>query len=89
MITTGLMNLAYYVVQLILSLFPADSGFPEEVHNAMIYFGGYLGILDVLVPIDTLATAVGLVFTIELTIFGYKTVKSLISHVPFVGGKGV
>lgn len=89
MITTAFINLAYTLVSTIVSWFPNGSGFPAEVHTAMQYFGEYLGVLDALVPVSTLATAVGIVFTVEITIFGYKTLKSLVSHVPFIGGRGV
>jgi len=88
MITTAIINLAYYVVNMLLSILPNGTGLPTEMHTAVTVLGGYVGVTDALLPVTTLATCVSIVVTIELVIFGYKTVKSLLTHVPFVGGRG-
>lgn len=88
MITSFLFDLAFLSLSGILSLFPVGSGFPVEVHSASISLGSYLGLLDSLVPITTLATVVGLVFVFESIIFGFKSAKWIASHLPFIGGRG-
>jgi len=77
-----------YWLQAFISLFPYGTGFPSGFHTAIISLGGYLHILDPLVPISTLLTCVTLIFTVEVAIFGFKTVKWIFSYVPFFGGKG-
>jgi len=88
MITTTIINIAYGVLNWIIGLLPLSTGFPSDAHTAIRTLGGYLGIASPLVPITTLLTVLTLIFSIEIGIFGFKTVKWIISHVPFVGGRG-
>jgi len=88
MITSAFIDLAYSGLSTLIGWFPMGTGLPIEVHTAVAGLGSYLGLLDALVPISTLATVVGLVFVLELLIFGFKTLKWLGSHIPFVGGRG-
>lgn len=88
MITSFLLTFALYILETIVSIFPSSAGFPVEVNNAVAFVAGYVGILDPLVPLGTLATILTLVITFELSVFGFKGLKWLISHIPFVGGKG-
>jgi len=84
-----ILNTAFNLLNWFISLFPVSSGFPSAVSTAVSGLGGYLDIFSPLIPISTLATVVGLVFTVELSILAFKTTKWLISHLPFIGGKGV
>jgi len=88
MITTGIINLAYSILNWLINLLPASSGFPTEAHTAMTTLGGYLGIASPLVPIATLLSVLTLIFSIEIGIFGFKTIKWIMSHIPWIGGKG-
>jgi len=88
MIFTGIINLAYYILHWLIALLPVSGGFPTEAHTALISLGGYLGIFSPLVPLTTLLTTLTLIFSIEIGIFGFKTIKWIISHIPFVGGRG-
>jgi len=88
MITTSIIYLGTYIANVILSIFPVSTGFPPEVSIAVTFIAGYVGILDPIVPIDTLLTVLTLVVTFELLIFAFKGFKWLFGHVPFVGGKG-
>jgi len=88
MITEFFLKLPLLFLSWLIGLFPLSTGFPQDVHTAASSLGGYLGILSPLVPLDTLATVVGLVFAVELSIFAFKTFKWLFSHVPIIGGKG-
>ena len=83
-LTQQVYNFLHYII----TLFPSGTGFPSEVHTAVSTLGGYLHILDPLVPITTLLSCVSLIFGVEIAILGFKTVKWLISHIPFVGGRG-
>lgn len=89
MITDFFLNSAYFVVHGLLSFFPSGSGFPAPVHTAVQYMASKIYILDPLVPWSTLATVVGLVFGIEIAIFGFRTFKWLLSFIPVFGGRGI
>jgi len=88
MITTAFLAIVNYFFQLIVSVFPAGNGFPAQVHTASQQIGGYVGILDPIFPIDTLYQIIILVIVIEIAILGFKSLKWVISHIPFVGGRG-
>lgn len=88
MLLSGLIYIAYGLVSLIIAIFPTGGTFPSAVHTATTALGGYLHILDPLVPISTLLSCLTLIFTVELAIFGFKTFKWVASHIPFIGGRG-
>lgn len=88
MITTAIVNLAYYLVTLILGVFPAAAQFPAAVHTAAQTIGGYFHMLDPIVPTDTFVTVFSLAIAVEVAIFGFKSFKWIISHLPFIGGNG-
>ena len=85
MIVSALINTAYYVLAFFINLFPQSSGFPSEVSSAFAYFGGYVGMLDPILPISTLATTVGIVFVVEGVIFSYRVLTWVFHKVPFIG----
>jgi len=88
MIGEFFLKIPYFFLTWLIGVFHVSSGFPEEVHTAANALGGYLGILDPMVPIATLATVIGILFSVEIGIFGFKTLKWLMSHVPGIGGRG-
>lgn len=88
MITTAFINLGYNIIAGFISLFPSGGGFPTAWHTAIEALGGYLHILDPLVPISILLSCVLFLFTVEVAIFGFKTFRWIMGHVPLVGGKG-
>jgi len=89
MITDAFINFAYTVVNFIFGIFPTGGTFPTAFHTAMSTLGGYVHLLDPLVPMATLLTCVTLVFGVEIGVFGFKVFRWLFSYVPLVGGKGV
>jgi hypothetical protein len=88
MIFTGFVYLASYILAVIVNVLPYSSGFPPEVTSAFNTMAGYVQILDTLLPIDTLAAVLAVIIATDLVIFGFKSAKWLISHIPFVGGRG-
>jgi len=88
MLSTFILDVAFASLAGIINWFPVGTGLPTEVHTAVSALGAYLGLLDALVPISTLTTVVGLVFVLEIIIFGFKSLKWIGSHIPFVGGRG-
>lgn len=88
MIFSGFVYIGAYILQLIISVLPTSSGFPPEVASAFTTMGGYVQMLDTLLPIQTLATVLAIIISVDVAIFGFKTFKWLLAHIPFVGGRG-
>jgi len=51
--------------------------------------GSYVHILDPVIPWVTLHAALISIYSVEISQFGWKVSRWLMSHLPFVGGKGV
>jgi len=85
MIISGFLYLASTILTLILAVFPASAGLPSEFTSALSTFSGYVGIIDPLVPVATLATAVGIVMSYELVVFTFKGLVWTYQRIPFVG----
>jgi len=87
MISTAFIEMAYQVLSFFLTIFPVSTGYPPEVTSAMTWIGGYLGMLDPLVPKETLLATITIVFAVELIIFGYKLLSWILSKVPLIGSR--
>jgi len=88
MIISGLLIIAGFILTSVISVFPVSTGFPTEVTTSISTLAGYVALINVLLPVPTLATIIGLLVSVEIAVFGFKTFKWLISHIPFVGGRG-
>jgi len=85
MIGSFILFFAGYVLQLLTAILPSSSGLPADVSSALSDFGGYVGILDPILPIGTLATVFALVVAYELAVFCFKTVRWVVGYIPFIG----
>lgn len=85
---TFIINIIYSFLNFLINLFPTGTGFPEDFHTSATMLGGYLQMLDVILPIEALAICITTLITVELALFGFKTIKWAISHIPWIGGKG-
>jgi len=83
-----LLNILYKFLNTIIGIFPTGTGFDSSVHSAFTTLGSYLGVMDVFVPISIMLYCLTTVFSVEIALFGFKTVKWIISHIPWFGGKG-
>lgn len=88
MITNAFIDFAYFLINGIINFIPHSEGFPQAFHDAMSGLGGYVDIWSPVVPMSVLLTCITLVFSVEIGVFGFKTVKWVISHIPWIGGKG-
>jgi len=88
MITTLILNIAYYFVLVLFSVFPTSSGFPPEVLEAITQISGYTALINTLVPMDTLGRILILVTAFELTVFAWKGLRFIVGYIPLVGGRG-
>jgi len=84
-----LLNQLYNFLSFLISLLPASEGFPSSVSSAFSSIGGYFAFLDSFIPTSDLLTAVGILFSVEITLFVFKVVRWVVSFIPFIGGKGV
>jgi len=87
MITTLLIDFAYWVLNNIISWFPSGSALPADVHTAVTALGSYVSIFDPLIPFGVLASCVAFVIVVELAIFAFHAFNWIFGHVPFIGGK--
>jgi len=87
MISTAFVYLAAYIVSTILFVFPQSSGLSTQATSAIASLGGYVGMFNPLIPIDTVLQIILLVISFELAVFGFRAFRWLFSHVPLVGGK--
>lgn len=85
MITDWVLQLASNLVSWTVAHLPTWS-LPSYLTTAATTLGGYIGMADDVVPIWAVAAGAGLVYSVELSVFTWKTTKSLISHIPFIGG---
>jgi len=86
MIGDFFLNIAYWFLSTIIGFLPTSTGFPPTVLQGATYLGGFVGMLDPIVPMGTLATVVAIAFTVEIAIFGFKTLRWLLGHIPLIGG---
>ena len=85
MITSFFIYLASQILNLILIPFPASSGLSPEIHTALDTITGYVGILDPLVPISTLSSALSIILLYEFTVFSFKGLAWIYHKIPFIG----
>lgn len=88
MIPDAIINFAYSFIAFFIGLIPPSQGFPTDALTSAQTIGGYVGIFSPVISIATLASTLTLVFSVEIGVFGFKTLKWIVSHVPLIGGKG-
>jgi len=76
------------VIGFVIGLFPTGSGLPQAVHTASVQIGSYARAFDDLLPIDTLFTILTLVIIVQLSVSAFYGIRWVISHIPFIGGRG-
>jgi len=81
-------SIVYWFANGLINMFPPSTGFPSEILPAAQTIGEYFGMFSPLISISTLLSCLTLVFSVEIAIFGFRTLKWVISHLPFIGGKG-
>lgn len=86
MITNLFITAGIYVGNMIVTRLPVSSGFPPDVIEYVTFFGAAAKSYFWMLPIPALLIALGIVFVADGVVFGWKTFKSLISHVPWIGG---
>lgn len=85
MIISGFLYTASFILTLILAVFPASSGLPVGFHDAINTLSGYVGILDPIVPVSTLAACFGLILLYEATILAFNALTWVYKRMPLIG----
>jgi len=88
MITSALIKLGYSLGFLIISVFPFSAGFSTAFTDAFDSLNSYIMALDVIFPVSDLLICLTIVLGTQLIIFGFGFLRWIVSHVPFIGGKG-
>jgi hypothetical protein len=88
MIPDIFLSVVFWLVSGIIGWFPASQGFDPSVYQAAATIGGYTGILSPLVNFTVLASCVAIAFSVEIGVYGFRTLKWVMSHIPFIGGNG-
>lgn len=88
MITSFLFSIGFAIINFIKELFPISTGFPPAFNDSVAQISGYAGIIDSLVPVQTLLTVLTIVFSVEIAIFVFKFFRFIFGYVPLIGGKG-
>lgn len=81
-------TLIYNFLSFLINLLPTGAVFPSSVHTAFTTLGSYFGIMDSFISLSVLYWCLITIFGVEVAIFGFKTIKWIISHIPLFGGKG-
>jgi len=88
MITTALVDFAYYGIASVINALPASAGLPAWIMTGAAGLGGYLSMANIIAPVPVMLAGLTIVFGTDIAIWTYKGVKSIISHIPFIGGRG-
>jgi len=85
MITTAFVTSAYFVLGLFIGVFPQSGGFPPDVAEAFSFLGGYVGMLDPIIPVDVLGFCVGTIVSVQIAIYTFRIVEWTFSKIPLIG----
>lgn len=83
MLTTFLLNLVYSVSAWFLNLFP-DVSLSDSVSSSITTASTYISALNIILPVATLITILGLVLTIEGAILLIKIINWFIRKIPTI-----
>lgn len=78
MITTFFLNLFYFLISGILGLIPASQGLPPDISQGFSDFIGQANKWSMIFPVGSLLSALGIVISVEVGIFGWKVVHLVI-----------
>jgi len=88
MIITGIILLGYNIINWIIQIFPISTGFSTTVQASFTTIVGYVGMFNPILPYATVGAVLLIIIPVDLGIFAFKNIKWIISHIPFIGGKG-
>jgi hypothetical protein len=86
MITSFIITLLYYAINLLLSPISllGDVVLNTNFTTTLTTAGGYLSSLNNFLPVDTMITILGISLTFELAYITYKVIMWVIKKIPFI-----
>lgn len=84
MITTAILNVVFFFLNFLVNLIPVGGSFPSEFTSALSFFIAQAVLWDKFIPVLTIFTILGLVFTFEAGIFAFRSIDWV--YTKFRGG---
>jgi len=82
MITSALLNIIYAFVVAMIALLPSATILPDGLETAMEFFRTFIaGIIDLIPALSVLPTIIGLIITLEIAMFAWKSINWIINIV--------
>lgn len=88
MITGFFIKLVSYLLTFLVDKLPTSDGFPEDMIAGFEYLSSFGSLLNTLLPVTTLSIALAILILVDNSTLAFKTFKWVISHLPFIGGRG-
>jgi len=84
MITTAILLLLYFVINGLLTPIGALSNvsLPTDITSGITTAGGYLHALNVVLPVDTMLTILGVSLAFELAYLTFKVIMWVLAKIP-------
>lgn len=86
MIVEFFLLLPYRFLSFMIGIIPAGKSLPSDVVDAANAVGGTVGIFSPIIPMVHLGAALSILFAAQIGIWSWKTIKVVMTHVPWVGG---
>jgi len=88
MIADLFFSIVFWLVNGLINMLPASQGIPADAFVALRMIGGDIGMFNGVFPTSTLLLCLTIVFGGAIGIYGFRTLKWVISHLPWIGGRG-
>jgi len=89
MIITLIIYFGMTIVFWIIQLLPTGEALPTQVSTAFTWLGGYIALFSPILNFTVLTQVMTYVITIEIIIFGFKSLLWIISFIPGLNVKKV
>ncbi len=76
------------MIESIIEKLPNSIPLPTELFSAFSLAGSYLSMLSPIIPLVTLSTIILLVLAVEISMLSFRTIRWIVSYIPFIGGRG-
>lgn len=86
MIAEFFLLLPYRFLSFLIGIIPDGIPLPSEIMEGAVEVGGTIGIFEPIMPLGTLASALTILFTAQIGIWTWKTLRMFASHLPYIGG---
>lgn len=85
MITSFILSIPAYLLQVLVAILPDGATVPQEWVNAVYQIWSYANAFSFIVPVQTLLWALGIALTFHVGVLTFKIIHWIITKIPFVG----